>query len=92
MTIMQGQNLNFWFWIEVALIVLAVLGTWYMTIAGRDQKPRRQRRGEETIEHYGAGLAENRAPLPKFMVLTIVGVVVWAVGYLIWTGIYGLGY
>lgn len=91
MTIMQGQDLNFWFWIEVILLVLSVLATWYMTIAGRDHKPRRQRRGEETVENY-AGIEENRAPLPKFLVLTIVGVVVWSIGYLLWTGFAGLGY
>lgn len=92
MTIMQGQDLNFWFWVEVVLLVLTVLGTWYMTIAGRDHKPRRQRRGEETVEHYAAGIEENRAPLPKFLVLTIVGVVIWSIAYLLWTGFEGLGY
>lgn len=93
MTIMQGPDLLFWFAIALTLTILSVLFTWYMVIIGRgDTKPRKQRRGEEAIEHFPGGLQENRAPLPKFIFITIVGAVIWSLAYLIWTGFAGLGY
>lgn len=92
MSIMQGQDVNFWFWIECLLAVGSIAGTWYFSVVGRDRKPRTQRRGEDTIEDYGNGLREDRAPLPKFLIYTIAGVVIWSIGYLFWTGFEGLGY
>jgi len=91
MTIMQGTDNIFWFWIATILTVLSVLGTWYMVIVGRDTNLRQQRRGEETVERYGS-IEEDRAPLPKFLVITIIGVVIWSLGYLFWTGFAGMGY
>jgi membrane protein DedA with SNARE-associated domain len=91
MTVMQGPDNVFWFWMAFSLAVLSVVATWYMVIVGRDAKPHHQRRGEETIERNGS-IEEDRAPLPKFLVITIVGVVIWSLGYLFWTGFEGLGY
>jgi len=90
MTMMQGGDLSFWFWITLLLSVLSVLCTWYFTITGRDRKPRHQRRGEETIERYGT-VTEDRAPLSKFLIVTYIGVIIWSLGYLFWTGFMGLG-
>ena len=89
MAIMQGPDSLLWFWIEVALAVLSIVGTWYFVIAGRDRPPNRQRRGEETVERYG-DIEEDRAPIAKFLIWTYAGTAIWAVGYLVWTGINGL--
>lgn len=90
MALFQGADVFFWFWLTVILLVLTVLITWYWVITGRDRKPRKQRRGENTIEHYGS-IEEDRAPLPKFLIWTYVGIAIWAVGYALWTGIEGMG-
>jgi membrane protein DedA with SNARE-associated domain len=90
MALFQGADDVFWFWIVVIFTILTALITWYWTIVGRDRKPRKQRRGEETIEHYGT-IQEDRAPLPKFLIWTYIGVAIWAVAYVIWTGFEGLG-
>jgi hypothetical protein len=90
MALFQGQDVFFWFWVVIALTALTALITWYWVITGRDRKPRKQRRGEETIERYGS-IEEDRAPLPKFLIWTYIGVAVWVVVYAVWTGVEGLG-
>ncbi len=90
MAIMQGADSWFWLWIAALVTVLASLATWYFTIVGRDRPPRKQRRGEETVERYGT-IEEDRAPLPKFLLWTYIGIALWAVGYAVWTGIEGIG-
>ena len=90
MAIMQGADAWFWFWLAQLLVVALSLATWYYTIIGRDRAPRKQRRGEETVERYGT-IEEDRAPLPKFLIWTYVGVGIWAVAYAVWTGIEGIG-
>lgn len=90
MVIMQGADTWFWFWAAVILTVASALAIWYIVIIGRDRAPQKQRRGEETLERYGT-IEEDRAPLPKFLIYTIVGVVVWGIAYALWTGIEGIG-
>ena len=90
MVLFQGADAWFWMWMSVLLTFLVALATWYYTIVGVDRKPSKQKRGESTIEHYG-DLEEDRAPVPKFLIWTYAGVAVWAIGYVIWTGIYGIG-
>ena len=90
MTLFQGADVFFWFWVSIGLTALTGAIIWYWVITGRDRKPRRQRRGEETIERYGT-IEEDRAPLPKFLVWTYVGIAVWALAYALWTGIEGIG-
>ncbi len=90
MAIMQGGDTFFWFWITALTTVGAVLAVWYYVIVGRDRKPRKQRRGEETLERFGS-IEEDRAPIPKFLIWTYFGVGLWALGYILWTGIEGIG-
>lgn len=90
MAIMQGADTWFWLWLSVLLTLALSLATWYFTIVGRDLPPRKQRRGEETIVRYGT-IEEDRAPLPKFLIWTFIGVAVWAVVYAVWTGVEGIG-
>jgi hypothetical protein len=90
MAIMQGADTWFWFWLAQLLIVTLSLATWYYTTVGRDHPPRKQRRGEENIERYGT-IEEDRAPPPKFLIWTYVGVGIWAIAYAVWTGIEGIG-
>ncbi|MBV9848676.1 MAG: hypothetical protein JO250_03205 [Armatimonadetes bacterium] len=90
MVLFQGADANFWLWVSVLLTVAVAVGTWYYTIVGVDRRPRLQRRGEETIERYG-DIVEDRAPVPKFLIWTYIGVVIWAVAYALWTGLEGTG-
>ncbi len=90
MAIFQGGDNYFWYWVVVGLTAMTGLIIWYWVQVGRDRSPRKQRRGEETIERYGS-IEEDRAPLPKFLIYTFIGVAVWAVGYALWTGIMGVG-
>ena len=90
MDLFQGSDATFWLCMTIVLTVLAAVATWYYTIIGADRKTRHQQRGEHTIERYG-DIEEDRAPVPKFLVWTYVGVAVWAVAYAIWTGVLGTG-
>ena len=90
MVIFQGADAWFWLWLSVLLTVAVAAATWLYTIVGADRKPRQQRRGEETLERFG-DIVEDRAPVPKFLVWTYIGVAIWAVAYIIWTGINGTG-
>lgn len=87
---MQGADSWFWLWAALILTIGLSLATWYFTVIGRDRPNRKQRRGEETIERYGT-IEEDRAPLPKFLVWTYIGIGVWVLVYVIWTGIEGIG-
>ncbi len=87
---MQGADTWFWLWTAMILTGAAGLATWYFTVIGRDRPNRKQRRGEETIERYGT-IEEDRAPLPKFLVWTYLGIGVWVLVYVVWTGIEGIG-
>ncbi len=90
MAIMQGGDTFFWFWITALATVGAILAVWYYVIVGRDGTPHKQRRGEETVERFGR-IEEDRAPVPKFLFWTYLGVGLWALGYILWTGIEGIG-
>lgn len=90
MAIMQGADSWFWMWMAFLMLGAMSLATWYYVIVGRDRSPRKQRRGEETVERYGT-IEEDRAPLPKFLTWTYIGIAIWAVAYAIWTGIEGIG-
>jgi len=90
MAIMQGGDTFFWFWITLLTTLGAALAVWYYVIVGRDRPAHKQRRGEETVERYGS-IEEDRAPIPKLLVWTYYGVALWAVGYIVWTGIEGIG-
>ncbi len=89
MTMMQGWGAVEWEWITLIMTIMTGLAVWYFVIVGRDRKPTTQRRGEETIERYG-DIEEDRAPVSKFLIYTYVGIAVWAVGYAISTGVFGL--
>lgn len=90
MAIMQGADSWFWLWVAFFLTIASCLATWFFTIVGRDRPPRKQRRGEETIVRYGS-IEEDRAPLPKFLIWTYVGLAIWVVAYVLWTGLEGIG-
>ena len=89
MAVMQGPESVMWFFVTVIFSVLACVFTWYLVITGRDRAPRRRRQGESTVVKYG-DLEEDRSPVSKFLIWTYVGVGIWSVAYLIWTGIHGL--
>lgn len=91
MAIMQGADNVFWFWVSSIISIGAVLATWYFSVVGRDRPPRRQRRGEETVERFGT-IEEDRAPAPKFLLWTYALVAIWVVAYAIWTGLEGIGF
>ena len=45
---------------------------------------------EQEAHEFGDGLREENRPVPLFIWLVAVGYFVWAVGYVIFCGIYGL--
>ena len=90
MVIFQGQDATFWVWTSILFTVATAVGLWYFTIVGVDRKPRQQQRGEETTERYG-DIVEDRAPVPVFLKVTYVGVFLWAIAYILLTGINGTG-
>ncbi len=90
MVIFQGQDATFWVWVSIAFTVTTAAAVWYFTIVGVDRKPQKQRRGEETVEHFGS-LQEDRAPVPKFLIWTYIGVVIWGIAYVLWVGTHGAG-
>lgn len=90
MVIMQGADTWYWLWMAMLFLIAGTVATWYYVIIGRDRPIRKQRRGAETVERYGT-IEEDRSPTPKFLYWTYIGVGVWAVAYIVWTGISGLG-
>ncbi len=90
MALYQGGDDYFWFWVSVALTAAASVAVWFFVITGRDRPPLKQRRGEETVERYGT-IEEDRAPLSRFLFWTLIGVGVWALVYVLWTGFNGIG-
>ena len=90
MVLFQGQDATFWVLVSIGFTIATAAALWYFTIVGVDRKPRQQRRGEETIERYG-DIVEDRAPVPVFLKITYVGVFLWGILYIIFTGINGTG-
>ena len=90
MVLFQGADAWFWLWVSIAFTLATALATWFYTIVGVDRKPQKQKRGEETIERFG-DIVEDRAPVPKFLKITFVGVAIWAIVYVLWTGAHGIG-
>lgn len=44
-----------------------------------------------TITHtYPSGIEERNAPFPLFLILVIVGTVLWGIGYIVAHGMYGV--
>ena len=74
MAIMQGGDTWFWMWLAFSAHRCALsLATWYYTIVGRDRKITSSSAvGEETVERFGT-IEEDRAPLPKFLIWTYIG-------------------
>ena len=91
MAIMQGQDNVFWAVLAGILTILTCVFFWYLVIMGRDRPEHKQKHGEDEGEVFG-DITENRAPLPKFLIITYVGVGAWALSYAIWTGVNGIGY
>jgi len=89
MMIMQGGDAVFWNAWALILGGMSVAFVWYIVITGRDRNQNRQQRGERELESYGE-LKEDHAPLSKFLIWTYVGIAIWAVVYLLFTGIKGL--
>jgi membrane protein DedA with SNARE-associated domain len=89
MTLFQGSTDTFWLIVAAIASVLICAATWYMVIVGRDRPPQRLRRSEERTERFG-DIEEDRSPIPKFLTYAYVGIAIWSVGYLIWTGVEGV--
>lgn len=89
MVIMQGASAYQWFWISLALTVVLTIAIWLMAVIGRDLPEAEQKRLENSVINFGP-VSENEAPIPKFLRWIYIGVAVWSVFYLFWTGIKGL--
>lgn len=45
---------------------------------------------EETLHEFGGDVSELDSPVPLFIWLLIVGILIWSAGYIIYSGAYGL--
>lgn len=91
MDIFQGNDNLFWLFAELALAAVLIVGLWFLVLVGRDRQPMRQKKGEETLERFG-DLEEDRAPVPKFIILAMVLAGCFALYYVLWVGYNGMGF
>jgi hypothetical protein len=91
MDIFQGNDNLFWLFAEICLSAVLIVGLWLLVLVGRDARPSRQKKGEEALERFG-DLEEDRAPIPKFIILCMVLAGCFAVYYMFWIGRNGMGF
>jgi membrane protein DedA with SNARE-associated domain len=70
----------------VLTLVLLALALGYTHFRGPDSEERKSR----IVGSYPSGIQERNAPFPLFLLLVILGTVLWAVGYIAAHGIYGV--
>jgi hypothetical protein len=70
--------------IVTVLLLAAALG--YTHFRGEDSEERRTK----IVHTYPSEIEERNAPFPLFLTLVILGTVLWAVGYIVAHGIYGV--
>jgi hypothetical protein len=69
----------------VTLVLLAVaLG--YTHLRSEDSEERKTR----IVGRYPSGIEERNAPFPLFLLLVILGTVLWGLAYIVGHGVYGV--
>ncbi|MCU0587195.1 MAG: hypothetical protein MUF52_03480 [Syntrophobacteraceae bacterium] len=67
-------------------VLLLALALGYTHFRGKDTEERRRK----IVGVYPSDIEERNAPFPLFLILVILGTVVWALGYILAHGIYGV--
>lgn len=70
----------------LAALVLLTLALGYSHFKGGDTEERQTK----IVHVYPSGIEERNAPFPLFLTLVILGTVLWAIGYVVAHGIYGV--
>ncbi len=70
----------------VATIVLFIIGLGYYYIRHKDSEERKTR----IIEQYPGGIEGRNAPFPLFVILILVGTIIWSLAYIVLIGILGV--
>lgn len=67
-------------------LVLLALALGYTHFRSADSEERKSR----IVGSYPSGIQERNAPFPLFLILVIVGTVLWGLAYILAHGIYGV--
>jgi hypothetical protein len=70
----------------LSAIVLFIIGLGYYHIGRKDSEERKTR----IIEQYPGGIQGRNAPFPLFLILILVGTIVWSLAYIILIGFLGV--
>lgn len=70
----------------LATIVLFIIGLGYYFMGRKDSEERKTR----IIEQYPGGIEGRNAPFPLFVILILVGTIVWGFAYIILIGVFGV--
>ncbi|NLI81323.1 MAG: hypothetical protein GX443_06495 [Deltaproteobacteria bacterium] len=85
-TLMNIQHFVLYLFPAIVTVVLVALALGFTHFRGKDS----QTRMDKVIHTYPSDIRERNAPFPLFLILVIVGTVLWAVGYIVAHGIYGV--
>jgi len=75
--------------VGIGLSLLVILARGSRTISF-SLKKQTQEEIDDSIHEFGGGVTEKNSPVPLFILVIITGVLVWSVGYTIYSGIFGL--
>ena len=70
----------------VATIVLFIIGLGFYYFRRKDSEERKTR----IIEQYPGGIEGRNAPFPLFVILILVGTIIWSLAYIVLIGILGV--
>jgi hypothetical protein len=70
----------------LATIILFIIGLGYYYIRRKDSEERKTL----IIEHYPGGIQGRNAPFPVFVILILVGTIVWGLAYIVLIGVLGV--
>ena len=70
----------------LATIILFIIGLGYYCIRRKDSEERKIL----IIEQYPGGIQGRNAPFPLFVILILVGTIVWGLAYIVLIGVLGV--
>ncbi len=70
----------------LATIVVFIIGLGFYYIKRKDAKERETR----IIEEYVGGIQGRNAPFPLFIILILIGTIIWVLAYIVLIGILGV--
>jgi hypothetical protein len=70
----------------LATIILFIIGLGYYYIRRKDSEARKTL----IIEQYPGGIQGRNAPFPLFVILILIGTIVWGLAYIVLIGVLGV--